>query len=153
MERKLAAIGTQREVTHIHRNCGELLRITSARWNRINICRWKFVVRLVYAPGEEINTGTILAPNEIPFVVIAGGDLQRLPGFLAGVAQVKHPDVAVALQIEVALIVIAINGSADDMNIGFVFVFSVAIGFLLALGFLNVLEGGVAHKGNPLAVW
>ena len=152
MKRKLATIGTQREVTNIHRNRSQLLRVASCGCNRINICGWKFVVRLVYAPGEEINMGTVVAPDEVPFIVIAAGDLHGLTGFLAGFAQNKHPNMAVALQIEVALIVIAINGSADDMDIGFMFVFSVAVSFLLTLGFLNVLRCSVADKRDSLAV-
>ena len=59
---------------------------------------------------------------------------------------------AMAFQIEIALIVISINGSADDMNIGFMFAFSLAFSFLLALSFLNIFGGSVAEEGKSLAV-
>src|SRR5205807_8709241 len=37
MKRKLATVRTQREVTNIHWNGSELLRVASPGWNRINI--------------------------------------------------------------------------------------------------------------------
>jgi hypothetical protein len=82
--------------------------------------------------------------------------LHRFRQLIGGVRDIEDPDVRVALEIQIALIVAAIDSTADDMHVGFMLALRLSVtGFastLLALRFIDILRCSGADERNPLPV-
>ena len=107
-------------------------------------------------PGEEIDARIIAGPDELAFVVIAGGELHGLGDFVGSCRQVENPNVLVALGIEIALVIVAIDGAADDVDVGLVLAGLRGIvalgGIFFVLGLVDVFRSGGAYECDALSV-
>src|SRR6266568_2085095 len=171
VEAKLAAVRAEDEISDVHRNGGQLIWTSTRRGDRVNICGWEFVIGLVDALGKEVDARIVVAPDEFALVKIAAGKLHRLSEFVGSGGHVQYPYVLVALGVEIALIVAAIDRSADDVDVGFVLALQFNLfrlrgvlggfrflglaalrGSLLALRLLDVFQSRSAQKRYALTV-
>jgi hypothetical protein len=70
---------------------------------------------------KEVDPRVVMAPYELTFLEIAAGELRGLGEFIGSRRHVEYPNVRVAFGIEIARIIAAIDGPADDGDVGFVF--------------------------------
>ena len=168
---KLAAVRTEDQVVDSHGNSGEFFEISAHRGHRVNIRGREFVIRLVDALCKEVDSRVVTAPDELAFVEIATGELHGFSGFIGDRRHPEYPNVLVALGVEVTGIVAAINGTANDVDVGFVFLFRLRLsgpcgilsgfqlsglltlrGILVAPCLLDVFRSRGAQKCYALAV-
>ena len=136
MKRELAAIRAERQVINSHRDSGDFFRASTSGRNAVNIRGREFVIRLVDTLREEVDSRVVTAPDELAFLEIATRELHRLGEFIGGRRYLDCPNVFVALGIEVARIVAAVNSPADDVEVGFVLALRLRL-----LGLCRILNG------------
>src|SRR5437588_10832054 len=102
---------------------------------------------------KEVDTRVVMAPYDLTFLKIAAGELHGLGEFVGSRWPVDHPNVSVALGIEVARLIAAIDGPADDVGVGFVLTLRLSVfgllalrGVLVAPDVLNIFQPLGAHK-------
>src|SRR5260370_13119211 len=94
----------------------------------MNIRGGGLVIRLVNAAGEEVDGRTVVRQGNFAFVVVAAGELQRFGRFVGCGRDVNRPDVLVPLEIQITLVIIAVDGTSNDVNVGFPIAFGVGLG-------------------------
>src|SRR5580704_9483279 len=154
MKREPPTIWAEDKIPDTHRNGDQLLSYPTRCGCRVNIRTRKLVVRLFDALRDEVNSHAIMAPKQVLVVEISARELHRGKKFIGVRWRFEHPDMAVALGIEIALVVAAIHGTANNVHVGFVLALCLPVtSLLLALHFLDVFLCGRARKGDPFAVW
>src|SRR5437588_2515762 len=108
---------------------------------------------------KEVDTRVVMAPYDLTFLKIAAGELHGLGEFVGSRWHVDHPNVSVALGIEIARLIAAIDGPADDVDVGFVLTLRLYLfgllalrGILVAPALLNIFQSCGAQKCYALAV-
>ena len=107
--------------------------------------------------GKKINARAVVAPADFAFVVVAAGELHGLRKVIESGRDVDHPDVVVTLGIEKSFIVAAVDGTADDVDVGFVVVLGPGLRAGLCLGFcarglFQILGSSGAGKSDAFAI-
>ena len=127
MEGETPAVGAKGEVADVHLNCGELFGRAASGGDGVDVRDPVFVVRLVDACREEIKARTIVRPAGLAFIVVAARELNGLGPFIGPCGYLDDPDVLVTFGIEITLIVVAIYGAADDVDVGLMVVVQMCV--------------------------